>query len=83
MIKIFVSQSILDQKWVSLKVETVSYLAQFFDTGYASSPVWEKRFFQKNCVHDTFSKQKDKQTFGNINNFLGWKLIAMCSAFLY
>ena len=39
-IKIFVSQWFLYQIWVSLKVEPVSFSAQFFGTVHASRTVW-------------------------------------------
>ena len=38
-IKIFVSQWILDHWWMTLKVEAVSFLAQFFYTGHATCPL--------------------------------------------
>ena len=38
--KIFVSQWILDHWWITLKVEAVSFLAEFFNTGHASHSLW-------------------------------------------
>ena len=46
--KIFVSQSILDHQWVTLKVEPVSFWAQFFCTGFASQSLWNAQARQRN-----------------------------------
>ena len=50
--EIFVSQSILDHQWVTLKVEPVSFWAQFFCTGFASQSLWT--FQSKNNGYDSY-----------------------------
>ena len=82
--KIFVSQSILDHQWVTLKVEPVSFWAQFFCTGFASQSLWlvfgliKSRFFPKvNCrppphLETSLSKQDNtKSLHFHIMNFTG------------